>query len=61
MEAVFFVFSLIGVLAVMHWAATNDQAGNRGATKGFFAMRDFVAEAEEATASPPESKLRKRR
>jgi hypothetical protein len=61
MEAVFFAFSLIGVLGVMHWAATNDKAGNRGLTKGFFAMRDFVAEAAEGVANPPESKLRKRR
>jgi hypothetical protein len=45
MEAVFFVISVIGVLAVMHWSLTNDSAGNRGPTKGLFAMRDFVAEA----------------
>jgi len=61
MEAVFFVFSLVGVLAVMHWAATNDKAGNRGVTKGFFAMRDFAAEEAEDAAHPPESQFRKRR
>jgi hypothetical protein len=61
MESVFFVISLIGVLGVMYWAATNDAAGNRGATKGFFAMRDFVAEAEEAGAAPAEAKPRKPR
>jgi hypothetical protein len=61
MEAVFFAFSLIGVLGVMHWAATNDKAGNRGPTKGFFAMRDFAAETAEEVAHPAESKFRKRR
>jgi hypothetical protein len=61
MEAVFFAFSLVGVLAVMHWAATNDKAGNRGVTKGFFAMRDFAAEAAEEKANPSESRFRKRR
>ena len=45
MDAVFFVFAVIGVLGVMHWALTNDAAGNTGKTKGIFAMRDFVAEA----------------
>jgi hypothetical protein len=61
MESIFFVIALLGVLGVMHWAATNDSAGNRGPTKGFFAMRDFVAEAEEAAAATPETKLAKRR
>lgn len=61
MESIFFVIALIGVLGVMHWAATNDSAGNRGATKGFFAMRDFAAEAEEAGVTPVPAKLRKRR
>jgi hypothetical protein len=61
MEAVFFAFSLVGVLAVMHWAATNDKAGNRGVTKGLFAMRDFAAEAAEEKTHPSESQFRKRR
>lgn len=61
MESIFFVIALIGVLGVMHWAATNDAAGNRGLTKGFFAMRDFAAEAEEAAAAPVAAKPRKRR
>jgi hypothetical protein len=61
MESVFFILSLIGVLAIMYWAATNDAAGNRGATKGFFAMRDFAAEEAEAAAAPAEAKPAKRR
>ena len=60
MESIFFVIALMGVLGVMHWAATNDSAGNRGPTKGFFAMRDFVAEEQEAKTAPPEAKLSKR-
>ncbi len=51
MDAVFFFFSLIGVLAVVHWLVTNDKAGNRGKTRGIFAMRepaDIAAEAEAA-------------
>jgi hypothetical protein len=60
MESIFFVIALFGVLGVMHWAATNDAAGNRGTTKGFFAMRDFVAEAKEAEAAQPPSKLPRR-
>ncbi|HLI20742.1 MAG TPA: hypothetical protein VKV32_06480 [Stellaceae bacterium] len=60
MESIFFVIALIGVLGVMNWAAVNDKAGNRGPTKGFFAMRDFVAEAQEAAATPPQEKLRRR-
>jgi hypothetical protein len=59
-DSIFFVIALFGVLGVMHWAATNDAAGNRGPTKGFFAMRDFVAEEHEAAAAPPEAKLPKR-
>jgi hypothetical protein len=61
MESVFFIMSLIGVLAIMYWAATNDAAGNRGPTKGFFAMRDFVAEAEEAASAAAGPKQPKRR
>lgn len=60
MESIFFVIALFGVLGVMHWAATNDSAGNRGPTKGFFAMRDFVAEAKEAETASPQSKLPRR-
>lgn len=60
MESIFFVVGLIGVLGVMYWAATNDATGNRGATKGFFAMRDFAAEAKEAAAAPPPAKPPKR-
>ncbi len=45
MDAVFFVFAVVGVLAVMHWALINEASGNRGPTKGIFAMRDFAAEA----------------
>jgi hypothetical protein len=60
-ESIFFVLSLIGVLGVMYWAATNDSAGNRGPTKGWFAMRDFAAEAEETAAMPAGPKARKRR
>lgn len=61
MESIFFVIALIGVLGVMHWAATNDAAGNRGPTKGFFAMRDFAAETEEVAMAPAGPKSRKRR
>jgi hypothetical protein len=59
-ESIFFVLSLIGILGVMYWAATNDAAGNRGPTKGWFAMRDFAAEGEEATAAPAPAKPKKR-
>jgi hypothetical protein len=60
-ESIFFVLSLIGILGVMYWAATNDAAGNRGPTKGWFAMRDFAAEGEQATAAPAPVKPKKRR
>ena len=60
MESIFFVIALFGVLAVMHWAATNDAAGNRNPTKGVFAMRDFVAEAKEEASVPPQERLRRR-
>jgi hypothetical protein len=61
MESIFFVVSLVGVLGVMYWAATNDSAGNRGPTKGWFAMRDFAADSEETAAKPAPAKLGKRR
>ncbi len=61
MESIFFVLSLVGVLAVMHWAATNDKAGNRGPTKGWFAMRDFVAEDQAPVAAAAQAKPAKRR
>lgn len=61
MESIFFILSLIGVLGVMYWAATNDAAGNRGPTKGWFAMRDFAAEGEETAAAPAPGKPGKRR
>lgn len=61
MESIFFTLSLIGILGVMYWAATNDAAGNRGPTKGWFAMRDFAAEGEEAAAKPVPAKPGKRR
>ena len=59
MESIFFVLSLIGILGVMHWAATNDKAGNRGPTKGWFAMRDFAAEDPAAASATAETKPRK--
>lgn len=61
MESIFFVVSLVGVLGVMYWAATNDAAGNRGPTKGWFAMRDFAAAEDEPAAVPAPPKLQKRR
>ena len=61
MEAIFFALSLIGILGVLYWAATNDAAGNRGPTKGWFAMRDFAAEAEETAAKNGPTAPRKRR
>jgi hypothetical protein len=61
MESVFFTLSLIGILGVMYWAATNDSAGNRGPTKGWFAMRDFAAEGEETAATAAPVKPPKRR
>lgn len=61
MESIFFVVSLVGVLGVMYWAATNDAAGNRGPTKGWFAMRDFAAEGKEPAAAPAPVKPGKRR
>jgi hypothetical protein len=60
-ESIFFVISLVGVLGVMYWAATNDSAGNRGPTKGWFAMRDFAAEEAENAATTGPAKARKRR
>lgn len=39
MEGLFFLVAVVGVLMVIHWAVTNDAAGNRGPTKGFFALR----------------------
>ena len=61
MESIFFVLSLVGVLAVMYWAATNDKAGNRGPTKGWFAMRDFAAEDQAPAAAAAQAKPAKRR
>jgi len=61
MEGLFFVASLIGVIAILHWAVANDAAGNRGATKGLFAMRDFGGEAEAAAAKRRPPTLKKRR
>jgi hypothetical protein len=61
MEAIFFICALAGVLGIMHWAVTNDAAGNRGPTKGFFAMRDFVAEAKDAEEGDKSGQFRKRR
>jgi hypothetical protein len=60
-ESIFFVISLVGILGVMYWAATNDSAGNRGPTKGWFAMRDFAAEEPETAAAPAPVKPQKRR
>ncbi len=51
MDAIFFFFSLTGVLMVVYWLVTNDKAGNSGKTRGLFAMRepaDIAAEAEAA-------------
>ena len=48
MEAIFFVFTLIGIIMVIHWSVVNDRAGNNGVTTGFFAMR----EPEEPVAKP---------
>jgi hypothetical protein len=50
MEAVFFLCSVVGVLIVLHWCVTNDKAGNRGPTKGFFAMRDAPPQPEPKPA-----------
>ena len=61
MESIFFVVSLVGILGVMYWAATNDAAGNRGPTKGWFAMRDFAADSEEKVPVPAPAKPQKRR
>jgi hypothetical protein len=60
-ESIFFVISLVGILGVMYWAATNDGAGNRGPTKGWFAMRDFAADSKETAAVPAPVKPGKRR
>ncbi len=40
MDAIFFFFSLTGVLMVVYWLVTNDKAGNSGKTRGLFAMRE---------------------
>ncbi|HXP12194.1 MAG TPA: hypothetical protein VN795_00915 [Stellaceae bacterium] len=52
MDAIFFFFSLAGVLMVVHWLVTNDKAGNGGKTRGIFAMREpaDIAAAAEAAA-----------
>jgi hypothetical protein len=52
-ETLFFFFALFGVLMVIHWAATNDKAGNRGATTGFLAMREPESLAERAQIQQP--------
>jgi hypothetical protein len=61
LEALFFVAALIAVIAILHWSVTNDAAGNRRATKGFFAMRDFAAEADAAADKQRPPTLQKRR
>ena len=48
MEAVFFLFALVGIVMVIHWWVVNDRAGNNGVTTGFFAMQ----EPEESAAKP---------
>jgi hypothetical protein len=52
-ETLFFFFSLFGVMAVIHWAATNDKAGNRGATTGLFAMREPESLADRTQIKQP--------
>ncbi len=61
MEAIFFICALAGVLGIMHWAVTNDAAGNQGPTKGFFAMRDFVAEEKAAAEENKPGQILRRR
>ncbi|MDE1902415.1 MAG: hypothetical protein KGI46_01005 [Alphaproteobacteria bacterium] len=51
MEAVFFLFALVGIVMVIHWWVVNDRAGNNGVTTGFFAM----PEPEESAAKPTPS------
>ncbi|MDE2229129.1 MAG: hypothetical protein KGL11_08835 [Alphaproteobacteria bacterium] len=57
MEALFFVFALVGIVMVIHWSVVNDRAGNNGVTTGFFAMR----EPEEPVAKPKPGVLAKQR
>ena len=52
-EAGFFLFGLLGVILVVHWAAVNDRAGNYGKTTGLFAMRDPEPFGAKPVAKPP--------
>lgn len=38
-ETLFLLVTVVGVLLVMHWALTNDAAGNTRPTRGLFALR----------------------
>lgn len=38
-ETLFLLVTVVAVLLVMHWALTNDAAGNTRPTKGLFALR----------------------
>ena len=66
MDFGFFILTLVGVIMVIHWQVINDKAGNRGATHGFFEMRDeenlaqkAAAKAEQRAGKPgPHSPLR---
>lgn len=47
MEGIFFLLAVVGVLLVIHWAVTNDAAGNRRPTKGLFALRKSAEKRAE--------------
>jgi len=53
MESIFFLFGLMGVVLVVHWAVVNDRAGNHGKTTGLFAMRDAETETAKPAVKPP--------
>ncbi|MDE1931006.1 MAG: hypothetical protein KGI43_05535 [Alphaproteobacteria bacterium] len=58
MEAVFFLFALVGIVMVIHWWVVNDRAGNNGVTTGFFAMPEPEESATKPTPSGVAAKQR---
>lgn len=58
MEAVFFLFALVGIVMVIHWWVVNDRAGNNGITTGFFAMPEPEASVAKPTPTGVAAKQR---
>ncbi len=58
MEAIFLFATLAGVIWVVWWMIVNDNAGNRGPTRGLFALRDPPKPKEPASDRAPRSERR---